>query len=404
MNSFNLKKYKSEISKCVKCGTCTSICPVYRETLQESVSARGKMSLIEAFLEGEIGASSILDKRLRQCVQCTKCIEECPNGIPVDIILFSAWRALKEKLPTPLWKNFAFEKALSGAGIPAAAGFLYRNFGGLSAILPVEALKRKVSRRKPLKFKTTKLNSGKKIGFYPGCMIDSMYPEILSYVREIFARLGYEMIIPSRLVCCGLPQMSTGNVELARRNALVNMNAFKDAKVDVIITACATCLSTVRKKYPLLLEDTPALKVYEKFMDLSEFLAGEKGLENFPEAEGKFTYHDPCHLARELKIKEEPREIIKKISAGNFAEADSSELCCGFGGSFNFENYSLSMNICSHLVKALKDTGAETVITSCPACMWQIEDGISRSNSGMNVMHLAEFVLRGALNADTDKR
>lgn len=235
-------------------------------------------------------------------------------------------------------------------------------------------------------------------------IIDAMYPEITSYLREILARLGYEMIIPSRLVCCGLPQMSMGNMELARRNALINMNAFKNAKVDVIITACATCLSTVRKKYLLLLEDTPALKVYEKFMDFSEFLAGEKGLENFSGVEGKFTYHDPCHLARELKIKEEPREIIKKISSGNFAEADSSELCCGFGGSFNFENYSLSMNICSHLVKALKDTGADTVITSCPACMWQIEDGISRLNAGMDVMHLAEFVLRGVLNAAANKR
>jgi len=36
----------------VKCGTCMAQCPVYAETLEEPLVARGKISLIENVAEG----------------------------------------------------------------------------------------------------------------------------------------------------------------------------------------------------------------------------------------------------------------------------------------------------------------------------------------------------------------
>ena len=37
-----------EIERCLKCGLCRSVCPVFAEVLDESGSARGKIALIEA--------------------------------------------------------------------------------------------------------------------------------------------------------------------------------------------------------------------------------------------------------------------------------------------------------------------------------------------------------------------
>ncbi|MBI2252344.1 MAG: hypothetical protein HYU63_06355 [Armatimonadetes bacterium] len=45
--------YLSEINKCVKCGTCTTSCPIYKEEFLEQSTARGKLTLIKALNEEE---------------------------------------------------------------------------------------------------------------------------------------------------------------------------------------------------------------------------------------------------------------------------------------------------------------------------------------------------------------
>jgi len=49
-----LSSVAKEIAKCSKCGKCRSVCPVFIETGNEGMVARGRIALAEALLEGEI--------------------------------------------------------------------------------------------------------------------------------------------------------------------------------------------------------------------------------------------------------------------------------------------------------------------------------------------------------------
>ena len=85
-----LPQVLDEARKCVKCGTCMAQCPVYVETLEEPLVARGKLGLIEAVGEGESDFSKRLGQVLSQCLLCGTCSENCPNGIRADELIREA--------------------------------------------------------------------------------------------------------------------------------------------------------------------------------------------------------------------------------------------------------------------------------------------------------------------------
>ena len=82
-----IKQYRNEVSRCVKCGTCLSECPTYLTTGDETMVARGRLSLVEAVMEGELKMSKNFNDHLSTCASCLSCVSKCPCGVdPVKII------------------------------------------------------------------------------------------------------------------------------------------------------------------------------------------------------------------------------------------------------------------------------------------------------------------------------
>ena len=48
-----MTEVQEEARRCVKCGNCLAECPVYLETLEEPLAARGKMALVESLKGGD---------------------------------------------------------------------------------------------------------------------------------------------------------------------------------------------------------------------------------------------------------------------------------------------------------------------------------------------------------------
>jgi|WetSurMetagenome_2_1015567.scaffolds.fasta_scaffold276489_2 fumarate reductase (CoM/CoB) subunit B len=60
------------VEKCVKCGMCKSLCPVFRIIREETISPRGKAMILE---------KKIYDKIIFECTLCKACEEKCPLGL-----------------------------------------------------------------------------------------------------------------------------------------------------------------------------------------------------------------------------------------------------------------------------------------------------------------------------------
>jgi len=82
----NAKIEVSEIvEKCVKCGMCKSICPVFNIIREETIGPRGKTMILE---------KEIYDKIVYECSLCKACEEKCP----LDLKLCDAFRKARKVL------------------------------------------------------------------------------------------------------------------------------------------------------------------------------------------------------------------------------------------------------------------------------------------------------------------
>lgn len=86
IESDNLMEEASEIfEKCVQCGMCKSLCPVFKILKEERVSARG---------QGLLFSNKVLDKVFFECNLCRACEKKCP----VDVKICDAIRKGREAL------------------------------------------------------------------------------------------------------------------------------------------------------------------------------------------------------------------------------------------------------------------------------------------------------------------
>ena len=86
----SLDSLKDIAGKCVRCGMCQSVCPVFAELQKEAAVARGKVTLIAKLLSKEIEHSKKLSTYLFQCLGCGACSENCPNGVRADELILEA--------------------------------------------------------------------------------------------------------------------------------------------------------------------------------------------------------------------------------------------------------------------------------------------------------------------------
>lgn len=403
--------FETEINKCAKCGKCRSICPVFIETGNESMVARGRISLAEALRNGEIFHTELLRDYLLSCKKCLRCSSICPSGVDYDLIIQTMLDDMASHLgiwfiPRVIFRLFLTRRWLFNILLKAASLFqrlvpLKRQ--GTMRHLPLMFMGGRwiptLSKKSALnKYRNTrKITSPKmKVGFYVGCLINYVYTDIADAVIEVLNHLGVEVVVPQKQLCCGIPARSLGDVKTAQKLAQINVKVFEEANVDFIINACATCGRTLKMDYPRILGDR-ALKFTDKLYDISEFIEKFFAYET-KTLNTKITYHDPCHLYWGQNISKQPRDILKRSSA--FHEMETPERCCGGGGVFNLLHYDLSMKIGEYKAKAIEKSGAEVVATGCPGCRLQIEDLLAAKGSAVKCTHTIQ-VLRDAMLSST---
>ncbi|MDN5326067.1 MAG: glycolate oxidase iron-sulfur subunit [Moorella sp. (in: firmicutes)] len=55
-------------------------------------------------------------------------------------------------------------------------------------------------------------------------------------------------------------------------------------------------------------------------------------------------------------------------------------------------NYDVSMQVQAHMAVAIKATGAGTLVTVCPACRMQLEDGLARAGLSPGACHVVQLL------------
>ena len=411
----SIEQLIADASRCVKCGRCLSVCPVYRELGRERGVARGKLSLIES--QGGKGlkrSSKKLKEIISLCLLCGACTENCPNLVEGDKIIQKARGALFSRkypaLPLKLMLQHILTSPkkmdkLHKAGkllqpfflkkIPAESGLHLRfpfSSWGKNRVVPDLAkepfLKKYFQKKAPVKTA---------VALFVGCVGNYLFPQVPEAAVEIFKRMNLSVQIPQEQGCCGLMAFGAGMDEIDIELVKKNIEAFEKTGSLPIVAPCSSC-SAHLKHYPDLFEEGEwkerAKRFSQRVKDSSEFLVetsyAPKGKANASSV--RLTFHDPCHLRRKQGIFEAPRKLLKNIPGVEFIETGNDNLCCGSGGSFNVSHYDLSKKIFQRRIKPIDEKKVDTVVTSCMGCMLQFLDGLYREGKGIRVKHLVEIL------------
>jgi glycolate oxidase iron-sulfur subunit len=417
-----IKRFEDDLSKCMKCGFCTFWCPVYREQQIESSVARGKNMMIRGLLAGDLEYTKEYADRLNQCTLCMACTAYCPSKTNIPNVIIAARadavRARGLKFPynfiyrwlLPRRRLFGWVVRLvswlRGIFMPKTEGTIRH----LSMFLAALGKGRNIPQIAPKFLRQTvpvvnKPPSGvearMKVGYFTGCMTDFVFPDLGKHVIDFLNRNGVEVIVPREQGCCGSPVfLGAGDFETGRKMADANVKAFED--LDYVVTDCATCASAL-KAYPKFLADTPEREeAYtgfgDKVKDISQFLVDilklpKSAYQPSAQVKGKkVTWHDPCHLSRHLGVTSQPRQIIKSIPDVEYIEMPNADRCCGMAGTFSIYYYDLAKEIADKKVEAIKSTGADIVVSSCPGCEIQLIDSLLRKQVPVKVMHIMELL------------
>ena len=84
------KKWEGELNKCIRCGYCYELCPLFKTNNWESDTPRGKLLLIYGMITGEIKPTQEIVDKIFQCFYCKNCSDNCSAGVPVTDILTDA--------------------------------------------------------------------------------------------------------------------------------------------------------------------------------------------------------------------------------------------------------------------------------------------------------------------------
>lgn len=109
------------------------------------------------------------------------------------------------------------------------------------------------------------------------------------------------------------------------------------------------------------------------------------------------TYHDPCQIARNGGVIDEPRYILKNL-AGDFREMSPDpkyNWCCGGGGGLvALGEDTLDFRMKSSKVKAeqVMKTGAKVLVTACENCHTQLSNLNDHYKMGVDVRFLTSMV------------
>jgi L-lactate dehydrogenase complex protein LldE len=239
-----------------------------------------------------------------------------------------------------------------------------------------------------------------KVSLFVTCIVDQFFPSVGVATMRLLERLGARVSFNPEQTCCGQPAFNTGYRDEAREVAAHMLGVFEREleHVDYIVAPSGSCVTMVSKFYAELFESDPAARarveaISPRVMELSEFIVGVLGVTDAgSHFQGRVTYHDSCHLLRELRVSAEPRGLISAVRGAVFVEMDRADACCGFGGTFSVKYAEISAAIGEEKVSSIARSGADAVVACDAGCLMRIASLLESRGSAVRCMHIAELL------------
>ena len=365
--------------------------------------------------------SKELTEVLDSCLACKGCRSECPSnvdmtrlrseilqqkynvsGMPLRSFAVSYMATVEQlgHIVWPLYNLFASWKFSSNIIKNIIKFATERDIPTLSRVTMRTAVKRESQQHK------SQATKGK-VYLFADEFTNFQEAELGLTFAKLLLHLGYEVEIPKH-VESGRAAMSKGNLKLAKKYAIKNVNLLKD-KITAqtpLVGIEPSCILSFRDEYPDLVptevrQEAKELGrnalLFDEFI-MREVAAGRISANDFKTDAVEIWLHGHCHQ-KALVGTEKTVQAFKLLPGAKIHVIPSG--CCGMAGSFGYEkeHYKTSLAIGEMVLfptirKAANNSdGITPCIISAPgtSCRQQILDG-----TGIHAVHPIEILYRWA--------
>ncbi len=398
---------------CVHCGLCLEACPTYLLTRAETDSPRGRIYLMKGLAEGRMTLDDDVVRHLDLCLGCRGCESACPSGVHYGRLLERARdyvernhrRRFADRLrhaavrfifpyPARLKAMLAPLRLMEWLGLrPIARRLLPRSLRDWIDLVPSS------DATAPEYGGAVREHSGGPLAVvHHGCVAQVLTPRENRNIEAALRSAGYRIAQLEPTVCCGALDLHDGNLARGLEFVRANVRALKRCGAEAIVSAASGCAAAIAA-YGELLKNDPELaadaaRISGRATDLSALLLARGG------AAGKLdctiTYHDSCHLAHGMGVRESPRKLLVSIPGVRLVEMAESDLCCGSAGTYNLVEPGMARELARRKADNIEATGADYVVMGNPGCEFQIAAELRRRGSRVRAIHLADFLALAA--------
>ena len=380
----HLQSVAQSTYECLRCAFCfdlswlgteANLCPSYAWGAFESYGARGRIAIARAILEGELEYDESLISRVFACTECRACDEHCFKYI--DTV----------KIYAQMREDMA-ERGLIPPNLAATADILAEKHN-----IYDKPHEKRLSWLKD----RSRVDKSAPVAFFVGCTP--------SYVRRTLARdtyavldaAGVDFTVLSDEWCCGHPFLAAGQRARAAEVLRHNVDALKSLGVERVVFECPGCMRAFREDAPEVLGEPLPFEVVHVTEELARQVETGRLQFDVYQSGAVVTYHDPCTLGRGLGIYDAPRTIIEAMPGMRLAEMNRhgrDSYCCGAGSFVRYDFPEFTDQTGVERFREVEATGAQVVLTACPACVTQLQYIRGQIESDVRVLDLISLVKR----------
>jgi len=367
------------LENCSRCGTCIEACHAYASTRDIRYSAVGRAQNIRRLFDQYFSLGGAVAPWLNDaaeldqiwmdkvyetaftCTGCRRCMVYCPFGIDTQQIqaIAKAMLIAMDMDPKPLTMRAKNEIAKAA---------------------DVETTRRKLEKE------LDKIRA-ELVAKYPGLEGKNPVPIDVEGAEVLFVSMAEK---PSILPAAAIFNAAGENWSLSYFEA-VNFGAFLGSlpmqeqiymrlvaeaerlKVkQMVICECGTAYRLMKHVVKnRSFEVITLVELMDRYLREGRIKLDKSAIE------GRITYHDPCQIARNGGIYEEPRNCLKALT-DDFMDMSPNRInnwCCGGGGGLVIAQEP-EFRMLTSRVKAdqIRATGAAIVATACEMCFAQLKD------------------------------
>ncbi|MBV2235986.1 MAG: DUF3683 domain-containing protein [Sterolibacterium sp.] len=441
------------IKDCLRCGKCKPVCSTHVPPANLLYSPRNKILatslLIEAFLYEEQTRRGISLHHFAEfndvadhCTICHRCLKPCPVDIDFGDVSIAMRNFLREQGKSHFKPGKALAMSFLNAtepvviktlragmvnvGYPAqravhkiakATGLIQASTQHPPATVGQPSVKTQVIHffNKPMPAGMPSRTARAMLGieddhllpvirdpqkadadadavfYFPGCGSERLFSQIGLATQAMLFNLGVQTVLPPGYLCCGYPQIASGDADKGQEITTDNRVLFHRVAttlnyldIKTVIVSCGTCMDQ--------LQQYQFDKIFPgcRLLDIHEYLL-EKGVHLSSQGKTRYLYHDPCHTPTKTH---NVSLVVNTLMGQNVPLNDR---CCGESGTLAVARPDVSTQVRFRKQQEIEAGAANLrqdgfegevkILTSCPSCL----QGLARYNDDAATQ--AEFMV-----------